>query len=847
MVFTQLHWNDRYAPRMNCKDSNGDDVQWDLSRGSSCFTVSGKDTPGEGDGDYYHETIKVSRDREYTRCSAIEKLNRRSQDADLHENMWRSFKDPTAKNHGHGRSPATYDQLINDDSVFFNQNFIDSFTPETRGEDDDILAFCEHKDDKGRCKCGGSHGIGHTNQGILNKFFFDLSYISGANYTLASTARDTAHAMRGLMFAIYGEGAFATNGSFNYPEVAERILEVVDEEVNFNSYKKKQVKEALRDRKVFMSAGGNTTASNGTPSDIEAVWHWRNIDDQRLYIFYRFNEDSAYGTEPWMLNHPERYPRPLGYTVLQMVDNGATQKWTIEKQCHDKMPRVDGELAMSGFAPTAVNLGGSIFVAWSQYDKPLDEAGKRRGNPWGHLAYARFDPLAGDDGCGAWSDVSVDTGTEVYGSVRSTIVDRDTIYFGILPDFKTDPCTGPMCDPVWRDKWSGVIDPIDSAMLDLLDEAGFQPDIDMDWVWDGAVGDDTYFETANFGHAFASVKAMISENTLGVGALPMAGDMYSPYSAERETTLRVRNLNQALKISTAAFPETSDSMSVLLPNATQFITQTQKASVPMPLAMKISLVQGTHALTGDTAFSLDVQTVALAFLTGDEDAAGRRDVTIRQYATESSVYGIRDAVIGKASYTPALTTLGRYEQSSPAYSHYRDRVVACTDFAAAQQGPVPNQMACKVFDKGVIASGSGALKKIGLPYENVDPDVALVASPRAVNIADSAYIFYRSAGSNNLKYVAFEGVDFEVVTYNPIFYGLEFNNSWDGADKVVTHVNVDVDRLPDQPTKAGEEWPVFAAAPFANSNGALGFMGVEYGGGASDTIEYHIRGLDAEY
>ncbi|MCP4605350.1 MAG: hypothetical protein GY847_33325, partial [Proteobacteria bacterium] len=43
MVFTQLHWSDSSAPKMNCKDSSGNDVQWDLSRGSSCFTVSGKD------------------------------------------------------------------------------------------------------------------------------------------------------------------------------------------------------------------------------------------------------------------------------------------------------------------------------------------------------------------------------------------------------------------------------------------------------------------------------------------------------------------------------------------------------------------------------------------------------------------------------------------------------------------------------------------------------------------------------------------------------------------------------------------------------------------------------------
>ncbi len=852
LVYTQIHKHDPDSTRMPCKDSNGDDAQWDLSRGSSCFTVSGKDTPGEGDGDYYHETIKVSRDREYTRCSAIEKLARGEldpQDADLDENMWRSFKEPTAKNHGHGRSPATYDQLINDDSMFFEEDLMSNFTPETMGDTLDIEAFCEHKDDgdnEGRCKCGGSHGIGHTNQGILNKFFFDLAYISGANYTLANTAHDTAYAMQDLMFAIYGEGVFATNGSFNYPEVAERILEVVDEEVNFNSYKKKMVKEALRDRKIFMSAGGNSTVSNGTPSDIEAVWHWRNIDDQRLYIFYRMNEDSTYGTDPWMLDHPERYPRPLGYAVLQMVDNGATRKWSIEKQCRNKMPMVDGEIARSGFAPTAVNLGDSIFVAWSQYDKPLDEAGKRNGKPWGHLAYARFDPLDGDDGCGAWSDVNIDTETEVHGSVRSTFVDRDSIYFAILPDFETDPCwLGPLCDPVDRDIWDEVIDPIDSDMSDLLDEAGFEPDIPMDQVWDDAPGDDS--ERSNFGHAFWAILAILQEQGLGLLTLPMAGDQYAPYSASRVVSLRVRDLNQALNISTGAFPEISDSMSVLLPNAMQFITQTQKASIPMPLAMKFRLVQGTHALTGDNVFSLDVQTVAVAFLNGDEDTAGRRDVTIRQYATEGSVYGLFDAVVGKASYTPALTTLGRHEQSSQLYSQYQDRVVACTDFAEAQQGPVSNQMACKVFDKGVITAGSGALKKIGLPYENVDPDVALVASPRAVNIADSAYIFYRSAGSDSLKYVAFEGVDFDVVTYNPIFYGLEFKDTWNGPDKVVTHVNVDVDRLPDQPSKAGEDWPVFAATPFVNSNGALGFLGVEYGGGVFDTIEYHIRGLEAEY
>ncbi|MFO8072785.1 MAG: hypothetical protein R6V85_13010, partial [Polyangia bacterium] len=64
-----------------------------------------------------------------------------------------------------------------------------------------------------------------------------------------------------------------------------------------------------------------------------------------------------------------------------------------------------------------------------------------------------------------------------------------------------------------------------------------------------------------------------------------------------------------------------------------------------------------------------------------------------------------------------------------------------------------------------------AVRQCGV--EGMGPNVDITAAPRAVNIGDAAYVFFRDQ-DGMLSYVAFGGVDLEPVTYNALLYGLDF-------------------------------------------------------------------------
>jgi hypothetical protein len=332
-------------------------------------------------------------------------------------------------------------------------------------------------------------------------------------------------------------------------------------------------------------------------------------------------------------------------------------------------------------------------------------------------------------------------------------------------------------------------------------------------------------------HVHTAIRGIMTDDGLGVNRRPLHDDALAPKGAEAEVGLRTLALGGAMSLSAATNPSILEAASLLLPRAVQFITKPPPPTDPLPpIALDAGLIQGLGRMAGKWALDIEVRTVAVAFLRGGAGADGRRDVVVRQYGVDADPFTPVDTVIGRARFAPGMTTLGSttFTELKPTTTGYvhRDNVVACTDFAYDGMADATNQrMRCKVFTGGVIPHNGGRLEKLWPEGATVGPKIELAASPRAVNVGDTAYIFYRDQLSTRAKYVAFAGVDFDPVTYNAPLAGLVFPEEFDGPRKLVTHVDTEASpgTAPSKPDVG--LWPLMRFAPFSTSHGGLGYMG----------------------
>ncbi|MDD5309916.1 MAG: hypothetical protein PHU25_21575 [Deltaproteobacteria bacterium] len=794
------------------------------------------------------------------RCSAIET---QLTDPDDPENIWRSFRDPGAKNHGHGRGASTFDQFTERNSTTglqFDEGIWQQAENATRETEPIYNAFC---DGGGVCACGQAYGGSHTNNGIHNRFFYDLSGYADAKYPLVKDdIVGSAKKQRELLDQIYAD---STTG---YTPWADKVTNIAASSGSFNVNQKKNLLASLRVTRVFHDAGSIAGGAQYAPSDLETVWYWRNVDNQRLYVFFRYPESWKPNDAPWGAGpnyyHPKRYERPLAYAAIPM--SGTNADWSNMKLC--KMPDVSipsagGQISRSGFAPTVVASEGRLWVFWSQYQQAPHY---QVGDDFGYLSYATLAPemtASGQDPvCGAWSGVAYDPQTVVYGSPRATVVDRGSIYIVELPPFYQDPCIG--CDTPIHAPWFDYVAPVGQTTLDMLANLGFAPDVPMDQVWAGhpgwvggettvssqstpqlLVGND--FESENLVHLHAAVRGIMTDDSLGVNTRPLHDNGLAPQGAAREIGLRALGLDDTFSVSTMERPDIVEAAAMLLPNAVSFITRPlPRDRAPTPVWLGTQLVQGIGGMAGKWAVDLDVKSVAVAFLRGAKDSKGRRTVVVRQYGVTEDPFTPLDTGIGKARFVPGMTTLGLAHAWIPSQGETellrRDNVVACTDFAYdGMNDATDTQMRCKVFENGFIATNGGRLEKLWPEGATVGPDIIVTASPRAVNVGDTAYIFYRSA-DGRMKYVAFAGPEFEPVTYNAVLAGLRFPDNFDGPSKLVTDVATPL-TLTALQTKPGGLWPLMDGAPFVSAHGGLGLAGTD-----SSTTALHLwmRGLWSE-
>jgi hypothetical protein len=833
MVYNQKMRTDENAPTEICFDVDGDPMKGDPGVGHGCFNTIAQQTPYGTT--FRHQNIQVHPVGVYTRCSAVEELELGASHADDPENIWRSFRDPEVLNHGHGRGPRTFDQHLSTvDATTLARKLIAQADNDNEAYINE--EFCGGDSSAETCTCGSVYSASHTNVGIHNRFFYNISGFGDADYPIVKDDEGaSAEKQLDLLKAIY------TETLTDYTQWADKVADILDNDsVDLTGNQTMNVRKSLRATQIFQSAG---VFDDMAASDMEAVVHWSGVSGQRLYVFYREPD----GTE-------HQHPRLLKYKRYD-IDSEAIQ-W----QADCEMPAVNiggiDEPARSGFAPAVADVGSSFWVGWSQYEAPPDTGGP--GNPYGRLAYATFYPAKTHNVCGDWSAVVYDDSTRVYGSPRATVVDRGSTYIIDIPDpgkvYKKP-------DVIERPVWFGYVDPVDTITLNMLGALGYAPDVPMEDVWSRhpnygmstarSTGDEdedgdgyTPHEEENLGHMHAAIREMMSLHDLGVSSRPQFDDPHAPKGAEREVSLRVRRLNQALQRSLLTNPPIVDSARKLLPNAVGFITN-PPPRMP-PVALDMSLVTGLADLRGHFFLNIEVKTVAVSFL--DEPVDGLSDVVVRQYGVTEDPFTPVDIVIGRAHFAPALATLGKtvYENlSNPGGTEtvWRDNVLACTDFEfTGHPSARPDAMSCKVFRNGRI-DAPGEFHWIAPSVPGVGPDVSLAASPRAVNIGDVAYVFYRPyAGICFMRYVAFAGADFLPLTYNTILSGLEFPDTWDGPSKWVSAVMSEI-RFTNQPTENGERWPLFPGAAFVLPYGGLGYVGYY----TSDQIAFYARGMEWLY
>ncbi len=834
MIFSQLYHQEMYsdpnAPDVLCLDATGYPISWDKSAGHSCFNVL------DSDGLVKHHVIDVHKVGTETRCSAIEELD--LQDPDANENIWRSFKNPQNKNHGHGRGAATFDQITNQSSKVFDRAIVEQALNHNLADVGDH--FCPSS--SGLCQCGDFVGSSHTNQGVHNRFFFNLSQMGGSN-PLGTTLETAAQAQKDLLYTVYQSVAMES-----YTQWAEQILIAAESMSNFSEIQKTNVRSALNNTRVYHSVGSEPGVES---SDFEAVWYWTNVDDQRLYLFHR--QPESFG-DPGQ--DAQRYARPLYYSVYQM--SGASDDWVLAEDC--EMPPIvlsgtNEQIApISGFAPTAVQLDERIFVAWNQFDQ--ETTGDPLGSKGGHLSYATLLPSGGSDACGSWSEVIYDAETTVYGSPRSTVIERGAIVGNPMDlEFEYN-CLPPGCDSaeLFQELWY-ALDPAGPVTLTMLEKLGFTPDQPMDEAWAGhpgyegiltageavgrelpelvpyAAGDEEVPDDA-IHRAVVGIKGVLQTPELGVSSEPVAVDPRAPAEAKHDFKLVTRRLNRAISAATKTHPELVENIAEYYPNAVQFINHMRDE----PSAIALEMVAWTPDLPGpfyDIEVALiNVTTVAVAFLDSDPDGAALPNVVVRQYGASEDPLETVDTAIGQARYVPGLATLGpgsmpTVEGADNGTRLIRDNVIACTSFV--YDGMPLNQtgrMSCKIFEHARLDL-PGTLHKIKPADERVETGarIEIHAAPRGVNVRDIAYILFRDA-ANNVNYVAFRGIEFEPVTYRPVFSGLEFPSSFDGPSRFVGEVRTD-EILRPLPQKSGDPWPVFPGSWIATEYGALGYVALQ--------------------
>jgi hypothetical protein len=841
MIYAQRYQADPAAPEYYCSDRNGYlyGALPDPGVAHPCFNVW-REEPSPS---FYHQNIRVQPIGKYTRCSAIEALEFGDDQADLPENIWRSLRNPKERNHGHGRGPLTYDQMLNDGSKNFVRGVLEDWA--TGGADESYFnEYCNDQHDfEALCVCGANFGVGHANMGPHNRFFYDLSGLDDAAFPLAEgDPAAAAWKQKQLLDAIYAEDIPS------YLDWAERVTDIASGAVPVGGLTEQQatnIKRSLRETKIFGSAGRIDGANH---SDIEAIAHWGNVDDQRLYVFYREPEEAGGPSDD-----PERYPRHLKYTVLDL--DGAGAAWRADCE----MPQVDVpdlalQPALSGFAPTAVTLGEAIWVAWSQYDQP---AAGELGQSFGHLAHATLYPHLSSDPCGSWSGVDIDFAREVHGSPRATVINRGSIYIAELPPIFQDP------QPDWWDEvdrafWFDMFRPVSGTTLEMLATMGFEPDVPMDQVWRGHPGyapsmaallaevATGYPEREGLVHLHGAVQALVGTNELGVGTRPPSDHFLAPVRADVEPSLRSLALDQGLRKAVSGYADIVDEASVLLPNAVSSVTEPPAPEPRPPVALDLKYIAGLGDKAGKFVLALDVMTAAVSFLGEDHDPAdGTRDVVVRQYGVTADPFTPVDTIIGRARFAPGLTTLGQNVFQDDEHhgliwmtTTYRDNVVACTDFVydgmtAARDGA----LSCKVYRNGNISKW-GEQRWFASPVEGMGPEVDITASPRAINIGDVAFIFFRGQGGT-MSYVAFGGADLTPVTYNSLLFGLEFPTDEGGPRRWVTRIDTEL-TLPDLPEKQGVSWPIAPGAPFALPHGGMGYAGRPSG---NDHVKIYTRGM----
>lgn len=233
-----------------------------------------------------------------------------------------------------------------------------------------------------------------------------------------------------------------------------------------------------------------------------------------------------------------------------------------------------------------------------------------------------------------------------------------------------------------------------------------------------------------------------------------------------------------------------------------------------------------------------------------EYGGGVRAAIVREYGATDDPFTSIDHQIGKAKYTPGLATVGEtITDLSPMVQIVRDNVVACTDFRYGQE---VGRMSCVVFKKAnfnlaPMGDWKRKLKPAAEP-EGVGVDVSLSASPRMVTIPAGSpiapvtrvYVLYRPAGNNHdVFYVAFEDIDAEAITYDAMAAGLAFPASFDGPQRLFSHVRINTE-IDLQPTKTASMivWPLFPADFFVSQYGSLGHVG-----GSGNFIPVFARGL----
>lgn len=831
-----MFWDVPEETCMKADGTYGSKELANLAAAHSCFDVWG------GDG-LFHQNIKVHEIGKSTRCSALEQLQDDPGDADLAENNWRSYKNPLSKNHGHGRGPGNFDQMLREDSHEFDR---DVMLEATNRDDDYLSEYCSGSE---YCECSQDYGVSHQNNGINNRFFFDLSAIPGSTLPLSDDVEEAAESQRTLLHSIFGSYQILT-----YDDWSNRIIESVNSLAGFSADQKKKVMDSFRKTKLFVPAGER---AGFDPSDIETVWHWKNVNDQRLYVFYRDSEESIF---PLL---QEAYPRHLRYAVFGI--DGTSQEWSWQTNC--QMPTVEiGSTefaAISGYAPTTVHMGDRIWVGWNQFEELSAE--NPLGTQEGRLAYASL-YVGSADVCGTWSGVEYDEETPVYGSPRAALIDRGKVEY-VPIDFEEELiCWPPIeCGGLINDFWE-LVNPVDEGYIDVLASLGFTPDRPMDTVWRGHPGYGTEGASSEEANESSNppdtqlaqgIKQLLMEDELGASRLPQADHPLSSDNSLELWKLISRDLSQSVNNAGESHPEITEKLSSFLPNAVELVDMLKGSAAPVSVKMELlrpnlmkdgsggggPLPPPPEESLGTAVLLISVSTVAVSFLAEQPAIDSPVPVKIRQYGISSDPFNPVDRVIGEARFPAGLATVSPSMMQllgSSGENAESDNLIACTDFAN-EDGIASHEvgrMMCKVYKDGVVEPSTGKLYKVkpSMEMDGRGIQANIGAAPRAISIGHTAYFLFRRQ-SGTFNYVAFSGPNMAPITIDSLWYGMQFPASFDGPSKLMTNIDTGIE--PEyMPSKQGESWPLLPGSFFRTDYGALGIAGVSEG----DDLVFKLRG-----